>query len=293
MKVLVYGRAIKEEDTSVVKELFTLLKAVSFEVFMYADFQKTLDTYNLGQEFSSISDTVDLKDKEIDLLISLGGDGTILKATTLIDRHGIPILGINLGRLGFLANAEKNKLKKTIDDLVAKNYTIEERNMIHLSSNEDLFGNRDFALNDFTIHKRDNSSMILIHCYINDELLNSYWADGIIVSTPTGSTGYSLSCGGPIISPGCGNFVISPVAPHNLNARPIVVKDDARIKFKVEGRSEYFLCTLDSRYEKITSEHVLELSKCPFTTKLIQFNDSSFLKTIHKKLMWGSDKRNL
>ena len=230
--------------------------------------------------------------KNIDVVISMGGDGTMLRAVTLIADRQIPLLGINLGRLGFLASIEKKFIGQAITQLLKGMYHIEDRTMMYLETTAELFGNARFALNDFTLHKRDTSSMITIHTYINGDFLNSYWADGVIVSTPTGSTGYSLSCGGPIIFPNSGNFVITPVAPHNLNVRPIVISDTSVISFEIEGRSENFLCTLDSRFETVTSQHQLAVRKCDFTTRLVQLNNFSFLRTIHEKLTWGKDVRN-
>jgi len=197
-----------------------------------------------------------------------------------------------LGRLGFLASIEKEKIREAISLLKAGRYSLSERTLLHLESNHPLFGDIPFALNDCTLLKRDTSSMIVIHTFINGAYLNSYWADGLIISTPTGSTGYSLSCGGPIIFPNSGNFVITPVAPHNLNVRPIVISDSSVISFEVEGRAENFLCTLDARFETITSEFQLAVRKCDFDIKLIQLHGWSFMHTIREKLMWGTDTRN-
>ena len=209
-----------------------------------------------------VSDKQEFSKSEIDYVITLGGDGTILQATTLIRDLAIPILGVNLGRLGFLASIEERYIAESFDQIDSSRYHIDRRSMIYLESSPSIFGDMPFALNDFTLHKRDTSSMITIHTYINGDYLNSYWADGLIVATPTGSTGYSLSCGGPIIFPNSGNFIITPVAPHNLNVRPLVISDDAVISFEIEGRTENFLSTLDSRFETITSEHQLSVRKC-------------------------------
>ena len=216
----------------------------------------------------------------------------MLQAVTHVRDSGTPILGINLGRLGFLATIEKRRIKEAVDLLRRGMFMVEERRMLYLESNLPLFGEIPFALNDFTILKRDTSSMITIHTFINGAYLNSYWADGIIVSTPTGSTGYSLSCGGPIIFPNSGNFVITPVAPHNLNVRPTVISDDAVISFEIEGRAENFLCTLDSRFETITAAHQLAVRKNDFTARVVRLQDVGFLETLRNKLNWGQDKRN-
>jgi len=289
MKVSIYGKKFKPEYSEHLKRLFSKLKDINAETYIYTEYAKQLDE-DYGAE--TYKDYHKLKQLSPDLMITLGGDGTILNAATFIRDLDVPILGINLGRLGFLASTEKNKLEDAIDAWVQGSYKVETRTMLELNSNIPIFGELGFALNDFTIHKRDTSSMIKIHSYINGIFLNSYWADGLIVCTPTGSTGYSLSCGGPIIFPVSGNFAITPVAPHNLNVRPIVIPDDSEIMFKIEGRSENFLCTVDTRYETVTSEHELTLKKSKMVTRLIQLEDIAFMDTIRAKLSWGFDSRN-
>ncbi len=291
-KLLVYGKNVKDQDSTYIRQLFGSLRDLAFEVSVYKPYYKQVKNLLPDLDFPTVSDHKEFREEKFDLVITMGGDGTILNAMTLIKDLSTPMLGINLGRLGFLANAEKAKIHQALLKIQNGNYDLEERNMIGFRSDEDHFRDCPFALNDFTILKRDNSAMILIHCYIDGALLNSYWADGIIVSTPTGSTGYSLSCGGPIITPNCGNFVIAPVAPHNLNARPVVVDDSSEISFKVEGRAESYLVTLDSRNDIITSENKITLNKCDFPARLIRLDNTSFFKTIHQKLMWGTDKRN-
>ncbi len=227
-----------------------------------------------------------------DYVITLGGDGTILQAIALIGSSSTPIIGVNLGRLGFLASIDSKDLVEAVEAVLAKNYKIRERSMLQLESNLPLFDSAPFALNDFTLHKRDTSSMITINTFVNGEFLTAYWADGLIVSTPTGSTGYSLSCGGPIIMPNSGNLVITPVAPHNLNVRPIILSDTAVISFEIEGRSNAFMCSLDSRFEVITKDHQLAIRKCDFLARLVQLNGYSYLSNIRKKMAWGIDSRN-
>lgn len=256
--------------------------------FLEAYCEKTGEGANLGH-FESY---LDFRTRKFDFLITLGGDGTILTAVTLVKDSGVPILGINLGRLGFLASVEQSLIERAVAMLHQGHYSLDVRTTLWLESNLPLFGENRFALNDFTILKRDTSSMITIDTYINGAYLNTYWADGIIVATPTGSTGYSLSCGGPIIFPSSGNFVITPVAPHNLNVRPIVISDDSVVSFQVRGRTETFLCTLDSRFEPITSEHQLAVRKGDFQIRLVRLRDSGFLETIRNKLAWGVDTRN-
>ncbi len=293
MEILVFGQVLKEKDHISVKHLFEALLPEDVNIHIYTPYLKQIEAVMPIDKSISAFDTPDqFSVQKIDVVISMGGDGTMLRAVTLIADRQIPLLGINLGRLGFLASIEKKFIGQAITQLLKGMYHIEDRTMMYLETTAELFGNARFALNDFTLHKRDTSSMITIHTYINGDFLNSYWADGVIVSTPTGSTGYSLSCGGPIIFPNSGNFVITPVAPHNLNVRPIVISDTSVISFEIEGRSENFLCTLDSRFETVTSQHQLAVRKCDFSTKLVQLNNFSFLRTIHEKLTWGKDVRN-
>jgi NAD+ kinase len=229
---------------------------------------------------------------DIDILISLGGDGTMLDAVTLVKQKNIPILGINFGRLGFLASISRNELSIAVDALVNRTFLIEKRTLIHLDSNEPLFGETPFGLNEFAIHKRDISPMVKIHTYLNGEFLNTYWADGLIVSTPTGSTGYNMSCNGPIVFPESSSFVITPVAPHNLNVRSIVVPDSNVISFEVEGRADQFICALDARREIVSKTIQLAVRKENFYVNLARLNENNFLSTLRTKLTWGLDKRN-
>ncbi|WP_339925979.1 NAD kinase [uncultured Cyclobacterium sp.] len=229
---------------------------------------------------------------DIDVVISIGGDGTLLDTISLIAAFETPVLGINTGRMGFLATIAKEEIDAAVKDLLENRYSLEDRSLVKLESSVPLFKGLNFGLNEFTIHKRDTSSMITVHTYIDGDYLNSYWADGLIVSTPTGSTGYSLSCGGPLISPLAKNFVITPVSPHNLNVRPIVVSDDSEISFKIEGRSEKFLVSLDSRSAPIDASVELKIKKEIFVAKLVKFHNYSFFDTLRQKLNWGYDMRN-
>ncbi|WP_236973872.1 NAD kinase [Membranihabitans maritimus] len=294
MKVLVYANVLKEENEKYFFQLIDKLNKSNIKIGFYKDirnhFIKTAG--NLDGEVEIIHDYYQLRKENYDYLLSLGGDGTILNATILVRDLDIPILGINLGRLGYLSSVEKGKIDEAIDGLVEGSFLLDDRTILQLDSTPVLFPDENFALNDFTIHKRDNSSMIIVHTYVNDEFLNTYWADGLIVSTQTGSTGYSLSCGGPIMAPGSNNFIITPVAPHNLNVRPVVLPEDVCLRFEVEGRADNFLCTLDSRYELMTSSHKLEVRKADFRINLIQLENLSYFKTLRNKLMWGKDLRN-
>ncbi|MCE3282298.1 MAG: kinase [Chitinophagaceae bacterium] len=228
----------------------------------------------------------------LDCIISLGGDGTLLDTVTYVHDKNIPVLGINFGRLGFLASIGREDLVTAVDALANRTYLVDKRTLIHLDASIPLFGSTSYALNEFAIHKRDTSSMIKIHTYLNGEFLNSYWADGLVVSTPTGSTGYNMSCNGPIVFPDSNSFVITPVAPHNLNVRPIVVPDSNIISFEVEGRTEEFICALDARREIVNKDIQLAVRKERFTVSLIRLNENSFLSTLRTKLTWGLDKRN-
>jgi NAD+ kinase len=225
-------------------------------------------------------------------MISLGGDGTLLDTVTMVRDTGIPILGINYGRLGFLANIGKDEIHAAMDAIANRKYVIDKRSLIHLEANVPLFGETPYGLNEFSIHKKDSSPMIKIHTYLNGEFLNTYWSDGLIVATPTGSTGYSLSCNGPVVFPDSKSFVITPVAPHNLNIRPIIVPDNTIISFELEGRTDGFLVTLDSRREIVSKEVQLAVKKENFDIKLIRINENHFLQTLRSKLSWGLDKRN-
>lgn len=293
MQVVVYSKVFKEKDLPYFQQLFDALHEHGIMVYVFRPlFEQIKDRVVFKRDVGIFEGYIDCQLKKFDVFITLGGDGTILNAITHVRNAPIPIMGINLGRLGFLASIEKKRISEAIALFVRGHYRLEERGLLYLESNLPLFGNTRFALNDCTLLKRDTSSMITIHTFINGAYLNSYWADGIIIATPTGSTGYSLSCGGPIVFPGSGNFVITPVAPHNLNVRPVVISDSSVISFEVEGRTENFLCTLDSRFESITSAHQLAVRKNDFNIRLIQLHDIGFMETIRNKLAWGVDTRN-
>lgn len=292
MKIFLFARFVQEDYLPSLKTLLSIVEQYGWTVFASMNLYDFAVKHELKAKIIPIKDYEALKEADADLTVTLGGDGTILGATCIIRDLEIPIIGINLGRLGFLAAVERKNIEMAMQKVAEGQYTIEERSMLCLESEPGVFGHINFALNDFTIHKRDTSSMVSIHTYINGDYLNSYWADGLIVATPTGSTGYSLSCGGPIVFPNSGNMVITPVAPHNLNVRPLVISDSSVISFAIEGRAKNFLSTLDSRYETITAEHQLAVRKSDFSTKLIILNGQSFFNTIHEKLSWGADKRN-
>lgn len=293
MRILIFGQRVSEEHLHSIEELIEASGKENIEIIYFGPFlRKLAKLVELPAESKTIESHDDFRAADIDVVISLGGDGTILSAVTLIRDTQVPILGINMGRLGFLASTEAKHAARTIHKLSSGMYTVEDRVMLYLETTGKLFEGERFALNDFTLHKRETSSMMTIRTFINGDFLTSYWADGLIVATPTGSTAYSLSCGGPIIFPESGNFVITPVAPHNLNVRPIVVRDDSVISFEIEGRSNTYLATLDSRFEAVSADLQLAVRKCDFTTRIVLLDDFSFMKTIHDKLTWGADKRN-
>lgn len=294
MKVLLYANKLTSKNEPYFFEVLQVLTGLKTQVGIYKDIKKHFSGRNIKEieKLEVVEDYEQLKADPYQYLLSLGGDGTILNSVLLVRDIDIPILGINLGTLGYLSSVEKNKIEESIKDLSLGYYKIDKRTLLQLDSSPELFAEENFALNDFSIHKRDNSSMITVHTYMNGEFLNTYWADGLIVSTQTGSTGYSLSCGGPIVAVGCENFIITPVAPHNLNVRPVVLSEDVTLTFKVEGRGDRFLCTLDSRHALITSEHELKIKKADFQIKLIDLEKMSYFKTLRNKLMWGEDLRN-
>jgi len=291
MKVALHGLALKTEYFLKVKSLFSVLAKFKFEIFVTKHFEKQLSAFpDLKSKFRVLENKAEMS--QMDLMISIGGDGTLLDTVCQVGSLEIPILGLNTGRLGFLATVATDTIEEAINFLADGDFQLESRTLISLKSSKSLFGRHSFALNEFTIHKRDTSSMITVHTYIDGKYLNSYWADGLIIATPTGSTGYSLSCGGPLISPEAKNFVITPVSPHNLNVRPIIVSDESEISFTIEGRSEKFLISLDSRSTSISSEVKLLVKKESFEAKLIKLPNYHFFDTLREKLNWGFDMRN-
>ncbi|RXK80872.1 NAD kinase [Filimonas effusa] len=292
MKVAIYSRGLDIEQHSQLLILAQELQRYNIAIILHTSLADHLDDIrSTGVEVELFSGYHDL-DETVECLISLGGDGTILDAVGLIRDKGVPILGINFGRLGFLASIGKEELSIAVDALANGTFVVDKRSLIHLDANIPLFDDASFALNEFALHKRDTSPMIKVHTYLNGEFLNTYWADGLIVSTPTGSTGYNLSCNGPIVFPDSSSFLITPIAPHNLNVRPILVPDSNIISFEVEGRSDQFICALDSRREIVDKDVQLAVKKEQFGIKLVRLNENSFLSTLRSKLTWGLDKRN-
>jgi NAD+ kinase len=292
LKVAIYSRVIEKEQYGVLQSFFDSLHARQIEFIVWKHFITQLDNQIHFKDTPKVFEFDNQLDESFECMISLGGDGTLLDTIILVQNKNIPILGINFGRLGFLANVGQNEIDKSLEALINHAFVNDERTLIHVDANTDIFGNVPYGINEFAIHKQDISSMLKIHTYLNGEFLNTYWADGIIVATPTGSTGYSLSCGGPIVFPDSGSFVITPIAPHNLNVRPIIVPDDNIISFEVEGRMDHFICTLDARKEIVPKNTQIALRKEYFEVNLMRLNENNFLQTLHNKLMWGFDKRN-
>ncbi len=291
MKICLHGINLQKEFIPFIELLLKTLTDRNVRIFYTEKFGKSIQKLGL-KKTDGISEIGKNQIQEMDFLFSVGGDGTLLDTVTLIGKSEVPILGINTGRLGFLATVAKENIETSLDDLFSNDYTIESRALLEMIASKPVFNGANFALNEFTIHKRDTSSMITVHTYIDGQYLNSYWADGLIVSTPTGSTGYSLSCGGPLITPGARNFAITPVSPHNLNVRPIIVSDESEISFRIEGRSEKFLISLDSRSTAIDASVELVVKKAAFAAKLVKFSKYNYFDTLRQKLNWGFDMRN-
>jgi len=292
MKIALFGKMCDEASIPYIQNLFKLLYSRGIEISIYKRYLEIIkDQIQIDGPVTTFSSHKDLGD-DVDYLFSIGGDGTLLDTITLVRDSGIPIMGINTGRLGFLSSVGKTEIENAIDSLVHKNYTLSKRSLLRLDSSDQHFGNFNFALNELTIHQKDTPSLIAIHVHVNDKFLNSYWADGLIVSTPTGSTGYSLSCGGPILSPHNENFIITPIATHNLTVRPIVIPDSGYIKITVNGRIDNFLVGLDARFETFSSTTELNIRKENFTVNLVNLPYQDFFATIREKLTWGLDSRN-
>jgi NAD+ kinase len=292
MKAAVYSRVFDDAQLLSLLLFFEALYQQQIEAIIYQPlFEQIKDKVRLSEQVKTFTQSAELTE-DIEHIISLGGDGTLLDTIALIRNKKIAVMGINFGRLGFLASISKEQVDLAVRSLANRTYVEDHRTLIHLDANIPLFGEVPYALNEFTLLKRDINSMIKIHTYLNGEFLNTYWADGLIVATPTGSTGYSLSCNGPIVFPDSQSFVITPVAPHNLNVRPIVVPDDHVISFEVESRGEQVICSLDARREIVHKDIQLAIRKEQFTINLLRLSENNFLQTLHNKLTWGLDKRN-
>lgn len=294
MKVAIYGQYYQNSTEPIIRDIFVFFNSKNIEMVIEANFLKILYEKELvKKEYKTFNSSKEL-DKSFDLMLSIGGDGTILRAATLVRNSGIPILGINAGRLGFLASVQKEDIATFLQMVVDKNYKISKRTLLKATvfpRNKDLM-EINFAMNEISVSRKDTTSMITIETHLDGELLTSYWADGLIIATPTGSTGYSLSCGGPILTPEVKSLVITPIAPHNLNARPLVIPDNTEIKLRVTGREEQYLVSMDSRIASVGNDSVITIKKCNFQINMVEIPNETFFKTLRSKLLWGEDKRN-
>lgn len=293
MKIAIYIRQYSEENEAILAELFNYFTStddIFIEETVFKKLSERSSHFDSAQTFAEFADL----NPSFDVMLTIGGDGTLLKAITYIRHLNIPVLGINSGRLGFLAMAQKEHLKEVMTELREKTYKVIERTVIEavLSETGAPVDEINFALNEITVSRKNTASMITIDTYLNDDFLSSYWSDGLIVATPTGSTGYSLSCGGPVIMPAAKNLVLTPIAPHNLNARPLIIPDDTEIRLTVEGREKKYLLSIDSNMISLSKKKSVTIRKANFTVKMIRLEGDSFIKTLRNKLLWGEDKRN-
>lgn len=291
MKIAIYSKRLDDNYLPFIQLLFQKLLEKKVDVFVYKNFYEDLSQkISLDKRLKLFNKHDDIRDANY--LFSIGGDGTLLKTITFVRDNDIPILGINTGRLGFLTSITTEEIENAINDVLAGDFDLDTRTLLSLETENNLFGDINYALNEITLQKKDTSSMVTIQVYLGDDFLNSYWADGLIISTPTGSTAYSLSCNGPIILPGSGNIIINPIAPHNLNVRPIVIPDNIELTLKIAGRTENFLVALDSRSLTVPLSIELKIKKSAHQINLIRLKKYSFLNTLRTKLNWGFDKRN-
>lgn len=294
MKIGIYGQFYHENAGTYINQLLELLQQEKVDVVIERNF---LDLINKNKSVTgeySDYETFDILDNTYDLFFTIGGDGTILKSINYIKNLDIPIVGINTGRLGFLSTIQKEQIGETIHTILKKDFHISRRAVLKIETkprfDDEISDN--VALNEIAVSRKNTTSMITVDTWLNDQYLTSYWADGLIIATPTGSTGYSLSCGGPVITPDADSIVITPIAPHNLNARPLIIKDDTKITLKVSGREDSHLLSMDSRLASLKNDTEIIIQKAPYTINLVELNDNSFLQTLRKKLLWGEDKRN-
>ena len=292
MNVAVYGQRVTKQTAVYFMEFLGVLKDFGWNPVVHSDLKEILvKKIGLSKDTDEFSSYKDLQ-TGIDLSFSIGGDGTFMKNVKYVRDSGVPVLGINTGRLGFLANVSRDQIQEAMDLVHQKKFVHQKRSMIKIETEDNIFGDNNVALNEVVLQKKDTSSMITVHAELEGKYLNSYWADGLIVATPSGSTAYSLSCGGPIITPGCQVHILTPIAPHNLNVRPMVVPEHMPIKLSVEGRSRRFLASLDGHSMSIRQGEEIFVSKADYMINVIKFEDNNFLDTIRNKMLWGIDKRN-
>ncbi|GAA3508606.1 NAD kinase [Aquimarina addita] len=294
MKIGIYGQFYHENSGIYIQQLLETLDKNNVEVVIEKNFLELINLHDdIDKTYSHFS-TFEELDGSYDLFFSIGGDGTILKTITYVRDLGIPIAGINTGRLGFLATIQKEEIKDSIDLILHNRFYVSPRSIVTIETvpQNDEFGVLNFAMNEIAVSRRNTTSMITVHTSLNGEFLNSYWADGLIVATPTGSTGYSLSCGGPVMMPDAESMVLTPIAPHNLNARPLVIPDNQEIELQISGREDTYLVSLDSRIHTLPNDTTIRIKKAPFKINMVILEDGSFIKTLRKKMLWGEDKRN-
>ena len=292
MNVAIYGKKINKQTASHYVQFLAILKDFGWNPILEKELKEQLiKKVGIASNYDEFTSRKEFK-SGIDLAFSIGGDGTFIKTVSYIRDSGVPILGINTGRLGFLANISTDQLEETMELVRNKDYVFQARSLLKIETESSIFGDENIALNEVTLHKKDNASMITVHASLDDNYLNSYWADGLIVGTPTGSTAYNLSCGGPIVTPGCQIHLLTPIAPHNLNVRPMVVPDHMPIKLSVEGRERTYLISIDGNSKSISQGEEVVVKKADFMINVIKFKDNNFLDTIRNKMLWGLDKRN-
>ncbi len=294
MKVAIYGKSFNPDFNEYIVEIFNILEKSKSEVSIFKDFFQYINerVKITNKENIKVFSSYENFENDYDIFLSIGGDGTFLESTAFVRDKGIPIAGINSGRLGFLANISKKDMKPALERILNKSYSFEEREPIQLETPGNEFANENFAINEITVQKTDSSSMITIHVYIDGQFLNTYWADGLIIATPTGSTAYSLSAGGPIVAPNAKNYIITPLAPHNLTVRPIVIPNHHELTLKIDGRDQNYLVSLDHRHKVFSTSVELKIKKAEFKIKMLKHDDRTFYTTLREKLMWGLDKRN-
>lgn len=292
MNIAIYGRKITKQNVTYFQEILELITRFGWKAILEEELKEQLvRKAGIGIDAQTFSTHSDFK-KGIDLVLSVGGDGTFLQTVKYIRDSEVPIIGVNMGRLGFLANVNTENFETILQQIQEKKYEFQHRSMLRVLTQENLFGDDNLALNEVTVHKKDTSSMITVHASLDTNYLNSYWADGLIVATPTGSTAYNLSCGGPIVTPGCQVHILTPIAPHNLNVRPMVVPDKFPIKLSIEGRERKYLINIDSISKNISQGEEIIITKADFLINVVKFMDNNFLDTIRNKMSWGVDKRN-
>jgi NAD+ kinase len=292
MNIAIFGRKITKQNASYFENVLQFVEKLGWNAVLEHDLKEQLvKKVGIGEKCKTFSSYTDFK-TGIDLAISVGGDGTFIETVKYIRDSEVPITGINMGRLGFLANVSPENIEQTFDLIKNKKYEFQKRSLLRVHTEDNIFQDDNIALNEVALHKKDTSSMITVHASLSDLFLNSYWSDGLIIATPTGSTAYSLSCGGPIVTPGCQVHILNPIAPHNLNVRPMVVPDHFPIHLSVEGRERTYLLSLDSISKSIPQGMEVTITKAEFLINVIKFEDNNFLDTIRNKMSWGVDKRN-